>query len=105
MAHALLNEFIVYADAHLDLHGGDIPETLVPLTICRAGDEPVDAKAMELARVFGLPYILTEDWLSKQGRGLSSYAAAEHGIPSVIGEAGGTGHRVKSNQNVTERGE
>ena len=62
MAHALLNEFVVHADAYLDLHGGDIPETPVPLTICRAGNEPVDAKAMEVARVFDLPHIFTEDW-------------------------------------------
>ncbi len=92
MVHALLNEFIVHADAYIDLHGGDIPEMLVPLTICRKGTEPADVRAAELARVFGLPYILTEEWLVQRANGLSSCAAAaEHGIPGVIGEAGGAG--------------
>src|SRR5437868_7274000 len=39
MVHALVNEFVVHADAYIDLHGGDIPEALVPFTICRAGAE------------------------------------------------------------------
>ena len=34
MTHALITEFVVYADAYIDLHGGDIPEALVPFVIC-----------------------------------------------------------------------
>ena len=37
MTHALINEFVVHADAYVDLHGGDIPEALVPFVICRSG--------------------------------------------------------------------
>ena len=92
MVHALLNEFIVHADAYIDLHGGDIPEALVPFTICRRGNEPADAKAMELARVFGLPYLLTVDRPIQRAKGSSSYvAAAERGIPAILAEAGGVG--------------
>ena len=92
MVHALLNEFIVHADAYIDLHGGDIPEALVPFSICRKGSEPADVKAVELARVFGLPYLLTVDRPIQQAKGSSSYvAAAERGVPGVLAEAGGVG--------------
>ena len=92
MTHALINEFVVHADAYLDLHGGDIPEALVPFSICRGGDAPVDAKAMELAIVFGLPYVLAVDRPIQPAKGSSSYvAAAERGVPAVLVEAGGVG--------------
>lgn len=92
MTHALVNEFIVHADAYIDLHGGDIPEALVPFSICRKGNEPADMKAVELARVFGLPYLLTVDRPIQKAKGSSSYvAAAERGVPGVLAEAGGVG--------------
>src|SRR5437764_3927843 len=43
MVHALMNEFVANADAYIDMHGGDIPEALVPFVICRAATEPVEA--------------------------------------------------------------
>ena len=92
MTHALINEFVVYADAYLDLHGGDIPEALVPFTICRGGNEPVDMRSHELAVAFGLPYVLTVTRPIQRAKGSSSYAAAaERGVPALIAEAGGVG--------------
>ena len=111
MTHALINEFVVHADAYIDLHGGDIPEALVPFCICRGTTEPVeavgtgqavepvDAKSKELAMTFGLPYVLTVSRPIQPAKGhragaggLSSYvAAAERGIPAVLAEAGGVG--------------
>jgi len=92
MTHALIHEFVVHADAYLDLHGGDIPEALVPFSICRGGTEPVDAKARELATAFGLPYLLTVSRPIQPAKGSSSYvAAAERGIPAMLAEAGGVG--------------
>ena len=111
MVHALINEFVVHADAYIDLHGGDIPEALVPFCICRGATEPVEAvgtgqavdpvdvKSKELAMAFGLPYVLTVSRPIQQAKGhragaggLSSYvAAAERGIPAVLAEAGGVG--------------
>lgn len=92
MTHALLNEFVVHAGAYIDLHGGDIPEALVPFSICRKGTEPADTRAKELASVFGLPYLLTVDRPIQRAKGSSSYvAAAERGIPGFIAEAGGVG--------------
>jgi len=96
MVHALVNEFIAHADAYIDLHGGDIPEDLVPFVICRSdaglADNPVDQKSKEMAMAFGLPYVLTVSKPVQQAKGSSSYvAAAECGVPAILAEAGGVG--------------
>ncbi|MBA2430961.1 MAG: succinylglutamate desuccinylase/aspartoacylase family protein [Chthoniobacterales bacterium] len=92
MTHALIDEFVAHADAYLDLHGGDIPEALVPFSICRGGVEAVDVRSRELATAFGLPYLLTVSRPIQPAKGSSSYvAAAERGIPAVLAEAGGVG--------------
>jgi predicted deacylase len=92
MTHALVTEFIARADAYIDLHGGDIPEALVPFSICRAGESEVDRKAKELATAFGLPYLLTVSKPIQAAKGSSSYVAcAEAGVPGFIAEAGGVG--------------
>ncbi len=92
MTHALIHEFVAHADAYLDLHGGDIPESLVPFSICRGGEEAVDAKSLELAIAFGMPYVLAVNRPVQVAKGLSSYVAgAECGVPSVLAEAGGVG--------------
>ena len=106
MTHACINEFVVHADAYVDLHGGDIPEALVPFVICRSEAGLADSKARDvaarskqIAMAFGLPYVLT---VSKPvqpskghragARGLSSYAAAaDKGTPAILAEAGGAG--------------
>jgi uncharacterized protein len=92
MTHALINEFVVHADAYIDLHGGDIPEALVPFCICRGGSDPISVNSKEIAMAFGFPYVLTVTKPVQPAKGLSSYAAAaEKGIPSVLAEAGGVG--------------
>jgi predicted deacylase len=106
MTHACINEFVVHADAYVDLHGGDIPEALVPFVICRSEARLADSKARDIAArskqiamAFGLPYVLTVGkpvQPSKAHRagagGLSSYAAAaEKGVPAILAEAGGVG--------------
>jgi predicted deacylase len=92
MTHALINEFVVHADAYIDLHGGDIPEALVPFVICRAGTNQVAKKSKEIAMAFGLPYLLTVSKPVQPAKGQSSYAAAaEKGTPAILAEAGGVG--------------
>jgi uncharacterized protein len=92
MTHALVNEFVAHADAWLDLHGGDIPEALVPFSICRGGNDQVDVRSKELAIAFGLPYVLAVNKPVQPAKGSSSYVAgAERGVPSVLAEAGGVG--------------
>jgi predicted deacylase len=92
MTHALINEFVAHADAFIDLHGGDIPEALVPFVICRQGNDDVAKKSKAIATAFGLPYVLTISKPVQPAKGSSSYAAAaEKGIPAVLAEAGGVG--------------
>src|SRR6266404_7428211 len=92
MTHALINEFVVHADAYIDLHGGDIPEALVPFVICRHGHDDVSVKSKQMALAFELPYVLTVNKPVQSGKGSSSYAAAaEKGVPSILAEAGGVG--------------
>jgi uncharacterized protein len=99
MTHACINEFVVHADAYVDLHGGDIPEALVPFVICRAGNDEVAKKSKAIAMAFGLPYVLTVSKPVQPSKGhragaggLSSYAAAaDKGIPAILAEAGGAG--------------
>jgi uncharacterized protein len=92
MTHALINQFVVHADAYVDLHGGDIPEALVPFVICRLGNDPVSKKSKEIAMAFGLPYVLTVSKPVQPSKGLSSYAAAaDKRIPAILAEAGGVG--------------
>src|SRR6478672_6257125 len=99
MTYACINEFVVHADAYVDLHGGDIPEALVPFVICRAGNDEVAKKSKAIAMAFGFPYVLTvsKPVQSSKGHragagGLSSYAAAaDKGTPAILAEAGGVG--------------
>src|SRR6266480_3171751 len=99
MTHALINEFVVHADAYIDLHGGDIREALVPFVICRSQVGLADSKARDVAArskqialAFDLPYVLTVSKPVQPSKGLSSYAAAaEKGIPAILAEAGGVG--------------
>jgi predicted deacylase len=106
MTHACINEFVVYADAYVDLHGGDIPEALVPFVICRSEAGLADSKARDvaarskqIAMAFGLPYVLTvskpvqpSEGHRAGAAGLSSYAAAaDKGTPAILAEAGGAG--------------
>ena len=106
MTHACINEFVVHADAYIDLHGGDIPEALVPFVICRSEAGLADSKARDVAArskqipmAFGLPYVLTVSKPVQPSKGhragaggLSSYAAAaDKGTPAILAEAGGAG--------------
>jgi uncharacterized protein len=92
MTHALITEFVVHADAYVDLHGGDIPEALVPFVICRGGNDDVSVKSKKMAMAFGLPYVLTVTKPMQPAKGSSSYAAAAaKGIPAILAEARGVG--------------
>ncbi len=75
------------ANYYIDLHGGDLIEALVPFTIIfRSGNEQVDKASFEMARVFGIHYLVRSETAG------SAYAAAtKAGIPSILAEAGGQG--------------
>lgn len=76
------------ADYFIDLHGGDLIEALVPFTLFpEAGDKKVDKASLELAKVFGIKYLVR-----KVGNAGSTFSAvAGGGIPAILVESGGQG--------------
>jgi predicted deacylase len=80
----LFQNVIKQADYLVDLHGGDLIEALIPFTIYhRSGNEAVDQKSLELAKVFGIPYVVRSE-----SRGGTYSAASQAGIPAILTEAG-----------------
>jgi len=87
VADWLFRNAMKQANYYIDLHGGDLIEALVPFTIVfKSGNEQVDAASLEMARVFGIQYLVRSETPG------SAYAAAtKAGIPSILAEAGGQG--------------
>ena len=87
MADWVFRIVISQADYFVDLHGGDLIEALVPFTIFfRSGNEQVDAKSLEMAKIFGLHYLV-----ASESPGSTIAAASRAGIPSILTESGGQG--------------
>ena len=82
LAHWLMTEVVPKADAYLDLHGGDMSESLIPFTIYPGSHAPSEA----LAAAFGLPIAV-----GSQSRSGTVGAAGSLGIPSVLVEIGCNG--------------
>ncbi len=82
LAHWLVTSVYPQVDAYLDLHGGDLDESLAPFTLY-----PKDcAKSRELARIFGLPIAVAAG-----GEGYTINAAYKVGVPSLLPEVSGNG--------------
>jgi uncharacterized protein len=91
---------IAQADYHVDLHGGDLVEALVPFTIFfRSGDARVDQRALEIAQVFGIRYLVCSET-----PGSTFCAAARKGIPSILAESGGQGIWTPDDVGLLTRG-
>ncbi len=53
---------ISQAQYYVDLHGGDLIEALVPFTIFfRSGNERVDRVSLEMAKIFGIPFLVCSE--------------------------------------------
>lgn len=87
MADWVFRNVISKADYYVDLHGGDLIEALVPFTIFfRSGNAQVDAMSLEMAKVFGIRYLV-----SSVNPGSTIAAASNAGIPAILTESGGQG--------------
>ena len=82
LADWLVTKIYPLADAYLDLHGGDLSETLAPFSLFPNGSDASQA----LAVAFGLPVAV-----SAGGEGYTINAAGRLGVPSIIAEVGGNG--------------
>ncbi len=87
LAYWLTFNVFKQANFYVDLHGGDLNETLVPFIVFqKAGDKTTNAKSLELARAFGIKYLVGSDI-----KGSTISAAAALGIPGILAESGGQG--------------
>jgi uncharacterized protein len=83
----VFHNVIAQGDYYVDLHGGDLIEALVPFTIFfKSGDDQVDRKSFEMAKVFGIHYLVRSET-----PGSTFCAASRAGIPSILAESGGQG--------------
>jgi len=88
IADWMFKNVISQAGFYCDLHGGDLIEALVPFTIFfGSGNDKVDSAALEMAKVFGIHYLVR----STTPPGSTIFAAATAGIPAILTEAGGQG--------------
>jgi len=87
IADWVFHHVIAQAGYYVDLHGGDLIEALVPFTIFfRSGNDHVDRMSLEMAKVFGIRYLVCSET-----PGSTFCAASRAGIPSILAESGGQG--------------
>lgn len=87
IASWVFTNVIRQANYFVDMHGGDLIEALVPFTIFfKTGTGPVDDISLEMAKVFGIPILV-----SSETPGSTFSSASKAGIPSILTEAGGQG--------------
>jgi len=92
LAHRLVEGAMRHADAYIDLHGGDVPEALVPFNIHHeTGDAALDARSKAMAEAFGAPAVVVDRDDGAPVAGLAYATAARLGVPAMIAEDGGAG--------------
>ncbi|MDQ7819076.1 MAG: succinylglutamate desuccinylase/aspartoacylase family protein [Armatimonadota bacterium] len=90
VTHFLTNELIKGSDAYIDLHGGDMIESLIPFAIYQqTGNAGLDRSAETMAEAFDLDYVIAAP--PDAVPGASYVAAARLGIPAIIAEVGQQG--------------
>jgi predicted deacylase len=82
LAHWLVANVYPDVDAYLDLHGGDLDESLVPFSLFPNGSEA----SLALASAFGLSIAVAAG-----GEGYTINAAHKIGVPGIIAEVSGNG--------------
>jgi uncharacterized protein len=92
VAYHLFERGIGRADAYIDLHGGDLPESLLPFSVhFVSGEREVDAQGRAMAEAFGSPHVIAQSDAEKPVVGQAFTVAAKRGIPSIIAEDGEAG--------------
>lgn len=82
-------------DMHVDFRGGDLPESHLVHTIQLRVGRPIDDKTLEMAKAFGLPYILPgTPEIGHTSPGTMIHEAVQAGVASIISEAG-LGYRTQ----------
>ena len=105
LAHHFFETVFRRGDYLLDLHCGDMVEDLAPFSMMQqSGNAAVDRAALDLAVVYGLPYVVEQPPSGGPIAGTTNGAAARAGIPAVIAEAGGVGQLRRDDVELHLRG-
>ena len=92
LAYHVTERAMRHAEALIDLHGGDIPEALLPFTIWEeTGNAAMDAKSRAMAEAFGMPATIALQPAKAPISGTTHAAAAHLGVAAVIAEDGNAG--------------
>jgi len=94
VAHALFR-LIKESRYHVDFRGGDLPESHLDHTIYLRIGEPIDETSEEMAKAFGLRYVLPgTPEIGHTSPGTLIYESVAAGVASIISEAG-LGYRTQ----------
>lgn len=85
IAHKLFHEAVLQSQYCIDLHQGGVNPMIDSLNVRVNRRHRLHKKCMELARVFGIGYILDQ----KGPKGQLAQAAPDNGIPTIDPELGG----------------
>jgi uncharacterized protein len=103
----ITQQVIAKCDYLIDMHGGDLDESLRPYSYwLKIGNPKIDSKAREMVLAFGLRYIIIADDRPTDP-GVSRYldnTAALRGKPSITVEAGYAGTTTPEDIGVLVRG-
>lgn len=92
MAHHFTKNVLCNADYFLELHGGDIPEALVPFVMTMAtGNHDVDKKSEEMAKAYNIKYIIRSASRANSKFGAAFAKMSLEGVPSLLAEVGQQG--------------
>ncbi len=101
MAFTIMNDVVPHIQGWIDMHGGDIPEALVPFGGYIIGtNESVNQQARAMSAAFGLKYLLHPSGLP----GTSISSATALGIPGILVEAGQLGILDEENTQILLQG-
>ncbi len=101
MAFTIMNDVVPHIQGWIDMHGGDIPEALVPFGGYIIGEnESVNQQARSMSEAFGLKYLLHPSGLP----GTTVSSATDLGIPAILVEAGQLGILDEENTQILLQG-
>lgn len=93
MAHHFTQEVLSKADTYIELHGGDIPEALMPFAMVPlTGNPEVDAVSRALAIAYNVPVVASRNVADPATPARSGFATtARRGTPAILTESGQQG--------------
>ncbi len=89
LAHHVFQTFVAGTDYLLDLHAGDLPESLEPFAMYE--ESAVEGASRDLALAYGLGHVVRQSAAMPTVVGSTCAAAGDIGVPAIIAESGQNG--------------